>query len=434
MRAPTLSAAGRKGRCLTAALTLLGLLLCGCGAKSIKEALPAETPFPAPEGLRIAVASDLHVNPDDTAKGPEATAVQYNLELLDALLWDARQQGAKFLLLTGDLVNGGKPHRHEALCQRLRQAEEAGLAIYVLPGNHDLAPVTQTDFASRYAAFGYDEACSRDPVSLSYCVIRDGLMLLMMDTGGYSTTAIDLTAPPQHEEAFLSEETLGWAERMLEKAREDGLCVLCAGHYNLLPALSRTPGSGYYVENGERFKQLLQENHVPLYLSGHMHIRAVDREAGLTELITEYPLSYPTSYSMLDVGAESIRYLPRRIDVDGWAAQAGSKDPILRDFARWQREGLRSYSRENVDYMSERNPLSRREKAQAADFFFETMSAFWDGSLCDRRAELEQMPGYGPFFRCAEGYAYGWWLKDLIETAVPELGGFMLARVPQAAG
>lgn len=304
----------------------------------------------------------------------------------------------------------------------------------MLPGNHDLAPVTQTEFAAYYAAFGYDEAYSRDPVSLSYCVIRDGLMLLMMDTGGYSTAAIDLAAPPEHEEAFLSEETLGWAEQMLEKAEEDGLCVLCAGHYNLLPELSRTQGSDFYVENGERFKQLLQEYHVPLYLSGHMHIRAVNREAGLTELVTEYPLSYPAGYSMLDLTGAHIRYLPRRIDVDGWAEQAGSEDPILRDFARWQREGLRSYSRENVDYMAERNPLGRRERAQAAEFFFETMSAYWDGSLSARRAELERMPGYEPFFRCAEGYAYGWWLKDLIEQATPELGGFTLARVPQAAG
>ena len=36
------------------------------------------------------------------------------------------------------------------------------------------------------------------------------------------------------------------------------------------------------------------------------------------------------------------------------------------------------------------------------------------------------MPGYEPFFRCAEGYAYGWWLKELIRTASPLLKGFTL--------
>ena len=36
------------------------------------------------------------------------------------------------------------------------------------------------------------------------------------------------------------------------------------------------------------------------------------------------------------------------------------------------------------------------------------------------------MDGYGPFFRCAESYSYGWWLKDLIQSASPLLRGFTL--------
>ena len=36
------------------------------------------------------------------------------------------------------------------------------------------------------------------------------------------------------------------------------------------------------------------------------------------------------------------------------------------------------------------------------------------------------MPGAAPFFRCAEGYAYGWWLRDLIDTATPLLKGFAI--------
>ena len=74
--------------------------------------------------------------------------------------------------------------------------------------------------------------------------------------------------------------------------------------------------------------------------------------------------------------------------------------------------------------MSERNPLKKKEAKQAADFFYAVMTAYWDGSLSRRRSELEAMPGAEPFFRCADGYAYGWWLKDLIEKATPELAGF----------
>ena len=97
--------------------------------------------------MKIAVATDLHFDPDNTNKSKELSAIVYNLELADALLWDARQQYAEILLLTGDLVNGGKIHRHKALTEKLKHAEEAGISIYAVPGNHDLSPVSQSEFA-----------------------------------------------------------------------------------------------------------------------------------------------------------------------------------------------------------------------------------------------------------------------------------------------
>ncbi|MBR1457649.1 MAG: metallophosphoesterase [Oscillospiraceae bacterium] len=421
--------AARRAGCALLLAALLVCTLAGCGAESAAKP-PALEPLPAPEGLRIAVASDLHLDPDHTDKSTPSQ-VAYNLELVDALLWDARQQGAELLLLTGDLVNGGKPHRHEALAEKLRRAEETGLSVYVLPGNHDLAPIGQQEFAAYYAPFGYEEASSRDLASLSYCVKRDGLMLLMMDTGGYIAGAIDLpgAAPRGDNEAFLSEITLRWAEAMLREAREEGLFVLAAGHYNLLPEISRgSENSGYYLENGERFARLLREYGVPLYLSGHMHLRALYEEDGLTELLTEYLLAYPTGYSVLDLTDGALRYTPRRVDVDAWAAQTGQDDEVLLHYAAWQQQNLYDYSVENVAYMSQRNPLRKREMDRAADFFYAVMNAYWDGTLYERRAELEAMRGYEPFFRCAQGYAYGRCLKDLIASASPGLRGFTLHR------
>ena len=406
-------------------LLLLLCLLADCGAAG--DAAP-EVAFPAPEGLRVAVASDTHFYPEMAGSGEDASAVQYNMELVDALLWDARQQGAELLLLTGDLVNDGKAHRHELLAEKLRAAEETGLAVYVLPGNHDLGPIRQSEFAAFYEDFGYGEAYSRDSVSLSYSAIHGELMLLMMDTAGYGPMMIDLADAPGGSEAFLREETLRWAERQLQTAQARGLTVLCAGHYNLLPESSRQRGGAFYLENGERFAALLRQYRVPLYLSGHMHLRMAYREQGLTELLTEFLLDYPTGYSMLDITEDTIRYTPRRVDVDGWAAQTGSEDPELLRWSQRQQELLRRSSEDTVALMAGKNPLSRRKQAQASAFFYAVMNAYWDGSLHDRREALKAMPGYEPFFRCAEGYAYGWWLKDLIETAPAELAGFTIAK------
>ncbi len=423
-----------------AVLLALLLLLPGCGTgtnarQETATAAPAASPAavtvpPKGVGLRIAVASDLHLDPDNTDHSGLLAQASYSMELADALLWDARRQGSDILLVTGDLVNGGKPHRHAALAEKLRQAEAEGTDVYVLPGNHDLAPVTQTEFAEAYAAFGYDEARSRDRSSLSYSVTRDGLMLLMMDTGGYRPGAIDLPGAPQREdsEAFLSESTLRWAEAQLKEAREEGLTVLAAGHYNLLTDISHEQGSGFYLENGERFAALLREYGVPLYLSGHMHIQAVQQEDGLTELLTGYLLSYPTGYSILDVTEDALRFTPARIDVDGWAAETGVHDAVLRNFSAWQKENFRSYCADAVNSMAKRNPLREDEARDAADFFYAVMTAYWDGTLDNRREVLQTMPGCRPFFRCAEGYSYGWWLRDLMESANPMMRGFALDR------
>ena len=67
---------------------------------------------------------------------------------------------------------------------------------------------------------------------------------------------------------------------------------------------------------------------MPLYLSGHMHIRGFYQEQGLSELLTEFLLSYPTGYSVLDLTESGIRYRPRRVDVDAWAEETGQEDPV----------------------------------------------------------------------------------------------------------
>lgn len=428
----------RKRTDLTGILLLMTvfllLVLCGCEANASPdtETAAAVPVFPAlgkKDGLRIAVASDLHFNPDDRPNPDNPQETQYSSELADALLWDVQKQDADMLLLTGDLCNGGKIFRHEALTEKLRRLQETGTEVYVLPGNHDLAPVTQTEFRALYGAFGYDDAFSRDAASLSYCVVRDGLMLMMLDTAGYSVSAADLPGQtlPDSSEPYVSQQTLAWVKAMLKTAVEQNLLVLPAGHYNLLsPYSSDDSNKGYYVENGGLLTALLADAGVPLYLSGHTHQRAVYQKYGLTELVTEFLLGYPTAYSVLDVGNSTIRYTPRRIDVDAWAEETAQSDPVLLGFSQWQQDELRRYSLDNITYMSQRNPLLPEEKTKAAEFFYRVMDSYWSGNLSEDRTAIEAMPGFGPFFRCSEGYAYGWWLRDLMNTASPMLKGFLL--------
>ena len=77
--------------------------------------------------------------------------------------------------------------------------------------------------------------------------------------------------------------------------------------------------------------------------------------------------------------------------------------------------------------MSERNPISEGESVRASDFFYRVMNAWWKGTLAEERDALLVHPGSAPFFRCAEGYAYGWWLRDLIQNASPLMAGFTIS-------
>ena len=394
--------------------------------------------LPASPGLRIAVASDLHLDPDNTDKTNAASETVYNLEIVDAMLWDAKRQGAEILLLTGDLVNGGREHKHAALAEKLHRAEEDGLRVYVLPGNHDLYPVNQTTFTAYYADFGYNDAFSRDPSSLSYCVIVDDLMLLMMDTAGYDPHAIDLSSglanagsmgllnQGAQDLAFLSASTLSWARSMLEEARDRHLFVLCAGHYNLLPPISRQSGSGYYVRNGEQMTALLQEFQVPLYLSGHMHTRAVYQDGGLTELLTECLTAYPVAYSILDLTDRELVYTPCELDVRAWAWQTGQRDERLLRFPDWQREQRLAGCRHTVSLLAEKQSVSQEDADLASEFFYAFLEAYSHGTLAGEAEQLRQSAGYAPFMVCAQNSNYGPWIQDLLEHASPMRTGFTL--------
>jgi hypothetical protein len=115
-----------------------------------------------------------------------------------------------------------------------------------------------------------------------------------------------------------------------------------------------------------------------------------------------------------------------RFAVDAWAAETRQTDKTLLRYADWQQEQLKAYSVENVEYMAKRNPISSREKKEASAFFYAVMNALYNGELYEKREEMKAMPGAEPFYRCAEGYAYGWWLKDLLENVSPLLKGYTL--------
>ena len=361
--------------------------------------------------LRIAASADLHVNPAYRTSGIVNPLEPYHLQLVDAFLWDAQQRGADVLLLLGDITNQGKHSQHEALIDKLRRAEEEGAAVYVLPGNHDIGEVGAAEFAALYADFGYGEALSRDGESLSYSVLLGDVLLLLLDTNGYSG---------HRDTAFLTDGTLGWMEEQLSRARDMGWQVLCAGHYPLLTSNS-TPFSGK-----EKAVSLLESYGAPLYLCGHLHKRCVTLGESLTELVVDQAIAYPCCYALVDVQDGGYRYEPQPVAVSEWAGEHGEADPNLLSFDAYQTQLEQARCAYVVAKLRGEQEISEQAQRQAEDFFFKLSDYRAHGTLSRYADMLREHPGCDILIQLGAGTIYSRWIPSVLADAVPYTTGFVL--------
>lgn len=279
--------------------------------------------FRLEEPLTLCVAVDLHyIAPELTDNGAYFTrivengdgkAMLYCEEITDAFVSQIVAQKPDALVLAGDLTFNGAKASHEALAAKLRAIRDAGIAVLVIPGNHDLESpmaaafhedaytlvesVTAPEFAEIYADFGYGEARARDESSLSYVAeLSPQLWALMVD--------VNTPAAP----GALREETLSWARRQLDAAHENGVRVIAVSHQNVLPHNS-VFHDGFVMENGEALQALYERRDVWCNLSGHMHVQHIARsDAGLTEIASSALVTSPCQYGILALDGSKASY------------------------------------------------------------------------------------------------------------------------------
>ena len=272
---------------------------------------------------KIAVITDTHVMAPDLLVN-DGTAWQnklssdrklldYSQRIFDYLV-DKFKSGADkpdLLLLTGDLTKDGELLSHQYVATRLNELIEAGVKVYVIPGNHDIdnsnaesydgattkkvSSITSEGFATLYANYGYS-GTTRDPNSLSYvCEPVDGLVLIGIDS---------------HTGA-LSSGTLSWVCQQAQKAYNEGKQVIAMMHHPLFPHIL---GADMYVSsatvaNYETVRNSLADAGVRVVLSGHFHTSdiAKDWNEELTKEIydvnTGSTISYPCDYRVMTLSA-----------------------------------------------------------------------------------------------------------------------------------
>ena len=197
-------------------------------------------------------ASDMHyISPNLTDYGKafnelidngDGKVVRYMLEIWEAFAEEVIAVRPDALILSGDLTINGERLNHQEFAFRLAQIEAAGIPVLVIPGNHDInnpyatkyfgdaqsfiETVTPEEFRAIYADYGYNEAVSHAPDSLSYLyVLNDTTWMLMLDSCIY--------APENEVDGEIKEGTMLWIEQCLKEAYAQGITVIPVAHHNL---------------------------------------------------------------------------------------------------------------------------------------------------------------------------------------------------------
>lgn len=369
-----ISAARRMAGAGAAMLGCCALLL-GCASAGAGRGERGPTPRVPP--VRFAVIADPHLFDVSTSDaGPAfdrglAGSARLHAEsrpILERALADIAAERPAFLLVCGDLTRDGERSAHELAAAMLGAFEASGVPVLVVPGNHDIANpeaarfvgesvervpgVSPEEFAAIHADLGYADALERDAASLSYVAKPvPGLRVLALDgcwyRGGPASPRID---------GSLSAQTLAWASRALDRAREEGDAAIVMIHHAVAPHFDRMEArlDVTLIEDHRAVARLLAGAGSRLVFTGHGHAQDVVRcdtaDGPIWDVETGSLVSWPNPWRLVEVGADGVVNIRSRrvtaIGSDGAGIEALARtrlDREMRDtaLAMLRRRGVR---------------------------------------------------------------------------------------------
>jgi predicted phosphodiesterase len=257
------------------------------------------TPLPSWAGgeISFSVFSDSHYYDTDLGTTGEAfeeylthdrKLLRESGAILEATIQSIlNQPNIEFVIVPGDLTKDGEETSHRKFADYMCLLESHGIDVFVIPGNHDVNnphayryegnqvfPVENVSpelFARIYADFGYHEAISRDPHSLSYIAEPvPGLWLFALDSCRYDEN-LDLGTPVTG--GRFTKDTLNWVLEKLSAAKAGGKKVVGFMHHGLLEHhLGQSPlFSEYIIEQWPTLSKILAKAGLPIVFTGHYH-------------------------------------------------------------------------------------------------------------------------------------------------------------------
>ena len=365
----------------------------------------------------IMLATDIHYFSDSlTDGGPrfqemveygDGKIVTYIDQITDAFLDEVVKQHPDALVLSGDLTLNGEKASHKDLAEKLHRVENHGIPVLVIPGNHDINNhqaarykgeerlpaeyTTPAEFRQIYRAFGYDEAASEDPNSLSYLYeLDENTWLLMIDSCQYS--------PVNKVGGAISEATYEWVEQQLEAAWDAGVEIIPVAHHNLLDE-SEIYVDECTIEHSEQFIDLLETWDVPLFLSGHLHVQHCKRSEdnrGIWEMVTASLATPSCKYAILTYRDDrSFLYRTQSLDVEAWAKKNQCTEEDLLNFKQFQTPFLRRvFYNQAIAALNEVPELTDSEREQMAQLYSLLKFHYYQGTAYQVQEPVRNDPAY----------------------------------------
>ena len=365
----------------------------------------------------IMLATDIHYFSDSlTDGGPrfqemveygDGKIVTYIDQITDAFLDEVVKQHPDALVLSGDLTLNGEKASHKDLAEKLHRVENHGIPVLVIPGNHDINNhqaarykgeerlpaeyTTPAEFRQIYRAFGYDEAASEDPNSLSYLYeLDENTWLLMIDSCQYS--------PVNKVGGAISEATYEWVEQQLEAAGDAGVEIIPVAHHNLLDE-SEIYVDECTIEHSEQFIDLLETWDVPLFLSGHLHVQHCKRSEdnrGIWEMVTASLATPSCKYAILTYRDDrSFLYRTQSLDVEAWAKKNQCTEEDLLNFKQFQTPFLRRvFYNQAIASLNEVPELTDSEREQMAQLYSLLKFHYYQGTAYQVQEPVRNDPAY----------------------------------------
>lgn len=346
------------------------------------------------------------------------------------------------VLIPGDLTKQGAKLSHMAMSSLLSQITDAGIKVFVIPGNHDVnntnavrydgdhtypaATVTSSEFVELYSQMGFTAAIARDNNSLSYVAEPvPGLRLIAVDDCRSTARDYNTSLNPNG----LTMGTRSWINSQITDARQQGKQVIIMMHHNLIEHIDdqATLSSDAQVVQAEAIRNEWMQRGVQLVLTGHMHISNIStwhneaRTDSIVEICTGSAIAYPCHYRIIDVSP----------DLGDFQVSTGCITQVdgIPDFQDYAEQRMAGSSRATISSIVYHNwdtfsgLLEEYQSVLGATYTQEEITQMADDNMADAVTELNKVMAEGN-----ENQKDGQAIRDHLTAAITDFARDLLSN------